>query len=392
VNDRILPAYRFAIVGAGLAGLSLARAFARFGVAGRVAIIDAKTRFADDRTWSFWDIDASADARLAAGSWQRWQLQDESGTYAQRSSSIPYIAIKSRTFYDSALADIQAANYDVFLGERITEIDEAPQGCMIRTRSRTIHAEFVFDARGLTASMVDAADVVQRFAGYRIVAAGDTFDASVATLMDVQADTDDGFHFFYVLPFGPGEALIENTYFARRPIGRARLENELDRYIARRFGVTQRTVVYRETGALPMSARLTLPPPTHRVLPIGLRGGCARPGTGYTFHRVQNQVERIARLFAHPDATLDGSDFSQRAPWCDAVLLAAARHTPDLLHGAFRQLFATIEGDALARFMMDRTGPIETFPVLLASAIGAGKRGWGRASALPHVRSRLAPR
>lgn len=359
---------------------------------GQVAIIDTKTGFSDDRTWSFWDVDGSSDAGLAAGSWLRWQLSDESGTYAQQSATIPYVSIKSRSFYDAALAEIRAARYDLFLGEPVSSIDEQMRHCTIHTRSRTIRADYVFDARGLTAAMLDGVDVIQRFAGYRIETERDAFDAGVATLMDVQSDTSDGFHFVYLLPFGAREALVENTYFARRPIGRARLELELDRYIARRFGAARPTIRYREAGALPMSSRLSLPRPTARVLPIGLRGGCARPGSGYTFHRVQSQAARIARAFAAPQASIEGVDFTARAPWYDAVLLAAARAVPDLLPHAFRRLFATTEGDMLARFMMDRAGPAQTFPLLLASALGAGQRFWKRAPALPPGRPRLAPR
>jgi lycopene beta-cyclase len=302
------------------------------------------------------------------------------------------VSIKSRCFYDAALAEIRAAGCDLFLGEPVTAIDERARNCTIRTRSRTLRADYVFDARGLTAAMLDGVDVVQRFAGYRIETERDTFDAGVATLMDVQTDTSDGFHFFYLLPFGAREALVENTYFARRPIGRTRLESELVRYIARRFGSARPAIRYREAGALPMSSRLSLPRPTARVVPIGLRGGCARPGSGYTFHRVQSQAASIARAFAAPRASIDGVDFGARAPWCDTVFLAAAHAVPDLLPQAFRHLFATVDGDMLARFMMDRAGPAETFPVLLASAIGAGRRLWARAPALPPWRPRLAPR
>jgi lycopene beta-cyclase len=370
VSARSNPAYRFAIVGAGLAGLSLARAFARANVPGRVAIVDAKPRFADDRTWSFWDVDGSTDEALGTSSWTRWQLVDPSGSYRQE-AAIPYVAIESGRFYDAALAEIEVARHDLFLAERVIGIDARAKSCLVHTSLRTIDAEYVFDARGLTAAMVDGAHVVQRFAGYRIETARDTFDDGVATLMDVQPDTDDGFHFFYLLPFSPREALVENTYFARRAIGRARLESELERYIARRFGAARPSITYREAGAIPMSGRLSLPSGTSRVIPIGLRGGCARPGSGYTFHRVQKQAARIASAFADSRTPGDDVDFTVRAPFCDELLLAAARFAPQLLPHAFRSLFATGDGDALARFMMDCAGPADMRTVLVASGIGA---------------------
>ena len=363
--------YRFAIVGAGLAGLSLARAFARRGVTDPIVIIDAKPAFVDDRTWSFWDVDGGDDARLASGTWNRWEFRDDSGSYAQQSVDMPYISIKSRDFYAAAQRLISDSGYDLLLDEAVNSIVESVGSCVISTRHHTIVADYVFDARGLSGEMVGKSDVVQRFVGRRVVVDYDTFDATTATLMDVQQDTDDGFHFFYVLPFGPREALIENTYFARRPLSRARLDYELDAYITRRIGAPAKPLEYREAGSIPMSSSLALPERTARIIPIGLRGGCARPGSGYTFHRVQAQTARIADAFVRTTNIQPTDMFASVAPACDAFLIEAARRAPKLLPRAFRRLFATIDGDRLAHFMMDRTGPLETLPVLVASVLGA---------------------
>jgi len=183
----VRSSYRFAIVGAGLAGLSLARAFARGGTSGPIAIVDAKRAFVDDRTWSFWDVDGCDDVRLASGAWHRWELVDDSGSYVQQSSRSPYVAIKSRDFYADALAAVGEAGYDVLLGEPVTAIVEARDSCTIALQTRSIVADYVFDARGLTAAMAGASAVRQCFVGQRIEVAGDAFDPATATLMDVNA-------------------------------------------------------------------------------------------------------------------------------------------------------------------------------------------------------------
>jgi len=121
-----------------------------------------------------------------------------------------------------------------------------------------------------------------------------------------------------------------------------------------------------------MSASLVLPQPTERVVPIGLRGGCARPGSGYTFHRVREQTARIAEAFGRGTGPLPRT-FVRATPACDAWLVAAARLAPALLPRAFRRLFASVDGERVARFMMDRAGRLESLPVLLASAIGAAE-------------------
>ena len=221
--------------------------------------------------------------------------------------------------------------------------------------------------------MVGASPVVQRFVGRRITTKCDVFEPGVATLMDVQDDTDDGFHFYYVLPFTAREALVENTYFARVSISAARLESELDAYVSRRYGRTLAGTDYREIGAIPMSSARMAQPRTRRVVPIGLRGGCARPGSGYTFHRVAMQTAALVAAFAPDDAPPTDSSYALAPPACDAWLIAAARYAPSLLPGAFAKLFATTDGDRVARFMMDRAGALESFPVLAASAFGAAQ-------------------
>lgn len=390
--------YRLAILGAGLAGLSLARAFARRGLRDDVVIVDAKPRFRDDRTWSFWDTDANPDVHLARARWNAWQLVDARGAYQQHSKSAPYVALRSADFYASARAEIEAAGFEIALGERVAKVSESSHGCVVETSRRELRADFVFDARGLTAEMVGASHVVQRFAGRRIVTRHDAFEPNVATLMDVQRDTSDGFHFYYILPFTAREALVENTYFARAPIAAARIDAELDAYVARRFGAEIGAATYREIGAIPMNAARTSVARTRRIVPIGLRGGCARPGSGYTFHRVAIQTAAIADAFASDDAEAVQKDFALTPPACDAWLIAAARHAPSLLPGAFARLFATTDGERVARFMMDRAGPLESFPVLAASALGAAQTLLprigpsvsvaGRSSALSPVRSR----
>lgn len=139
--------YRFAIVGAGLAGLSLARALVRRGVDGPIAILDAKPSIADDRMWSFWDVDGSGDARLASGTWQRWELRDRSGSYTQESAQFPYVSLRSSSFYASVLDELRSRNVDLLLGDAVTAVDESPDSCIVRTRGgRNFAAAYAFDA------------------------------------------------------------------------------------------------------------------------------------------------------------------------------------------------------------------------------------------------------
>lgn len=360
--------YRIVILGAGLSGLSLARALARREVSGPILIVDRKPAMADDRTWCYWETPGCDFSDLAIMRWDRWNYRDVSGVYEQRSERHRYTCIRGIDFYRRSLDDIRDAAIDVAFDEHVLNVREEARECAIVTRKRTLRAERVFDARGIAPGMHDRHAIVQRFAGYRVQTATPAFDPRSATLMDVQPDTEDGFHFFYVLPFGEREALIENTYFALRPIGAARLRRELDDY-ARRFERHAPVVAHVETGAIPMSAGRDLPQETRRYTPIGLRGGCARPGSGYTFHRVQEQVARIAESLARGERPV--RTFAAKAPVCDRIFLDILRRRPDLAPRIFRRLFASTNGGSLARFMMDAPSLLDSTLVVGASGAGA---------------------
>jgi lycopene beta-cyclase len=100
-------------------------------------------------------------------------------------------------------------------------------------------------------------------------------------LMDATVPQDDGYRFFYVLPFGPSRLLVEDTVFSRSPRldVHALTASVLD--YAKRFGEVER-VVRSEQGVLPMPWSSEMTAPERSPLVAGYQGGFFHPATGYS--------------------------------------------------------------------------------------------------------------
>ena len=70
-----MPEYDVAILGAGLAGLSLAVRLAEPRFSGlRILVADPRTAFGRDRTWSYWALRPHPFAEAVSASWDRWAV------------------------------------------------------------------------------------------------------------------------------------------------------------------------------------------------------------------------------------------------------------------------------------------------------------------------------
>ena len=131
-----------AILGAGLAGLSLAVALVRDGVREPIVLIDRRSQHGRDRTWCFWDVRPTPFSALASHRWDRWRVIGEDGTAAvHRSPAHPYLHLDSRALYAAALAELERApNVHLRLGERVLGIEPGEQLPVVRTERESFAA------------------------------------------------------------------------------------------------------------------------------------------------------------------------------------------------------------------------------------------------------------
>ncbi len=348
--------FRYVILGAGAAGLSLCHQLLKRGVGDPILILDRKTAFEDDRTWCFWDVQPAPFADIATRCWHRWDVFDAQGRRAaQASDGVGYACLRGGDFYAHVLSGIRrCANVTLKLGCPVRGCRPAADSVEVEADG-AYTADYVFDSRPVPPADGGAA-FTQRFFGQIVRTEQPRFDPARCTLMDFRAPQEHGLHFFYLLPFSPTEALVENTYIqdSRVPAAAAPAHRaEIAGYLAAHHRLTDFAVTREEAGAIPMTTR-AFPRRDGRVFLIGTAGGCTKPSSGYTFARIQEQCRQIAESAAA--GTLDG--FRERlAPvryrLFDTIFLQAMREQPLSFPGHFRRLFTQVPPATLTAFLSE---------------------------------------
>ncbi len=349
---------RIAILGGGLAGLSLAVALRDQGVRAHVRIFEPRQSYADDRTWCFWDVIDHPFRDCIAERWPAWRVETAQGAVETGSRCHPYCRLPSGAFYAAACERIDAArNIELRAGARVERVAPEAGALRIDTDDGTHRADLVFDARPPASDALDTSAhpfLWQDFLGWHVRAAHEAFDPAVVDLMDFRDTPETGvIRFHYVLPLDRREALVEATAFA--PVERGapdphepRLRAALDR----RLGAGRWEVRGAERGRIPMTTA-PMPPTGHpAIVPIGTRAGAPRPSSGYAFLPIQRHSQALASQVARgepPSAAVRGN----AVRWLDQIFLARLIAAPEQAPALFHALFAGVAADRLVRFLAE---------------------------------------
>ena len=295
------------IVGGGLGGLSLAVELAQPEYAHlRVLVLEKRTRYARDRTWSYWASGMHRYSALERRRWHAWRV-GFNGQHAQQNiapdSALAYCTLDADAFYAFAQSQIAASpNVRLQLGVSVIEILEEPVHTLRLENGSTLTSLWVMDGRPL--GLPKAEGLCQHFMGWEIETPIDCFDPNTVELMDFQPATS-GLHFLYVLPYGPRRALVESTWmspYAHRPDYGAELQN----YLQSRYGLALNKLsyqqVYQEQGCLDLQATPRTYPVTdgsYRRVSLGRSAGTLRSSTGFAFLETIADAQRVARCFAN---------------------------------------------------------------------------------------------
>ena len=358
------PHYDVAILGAGLAGLSLAVRLADPKFAGlRVLVADPRTSFGRDRTWSYWALRPHPFAAAVAASWDRWAVIGNGREVVCHAPGLRYETIHADALYRLALERLRAApNVDLRLGVGADAV-EGTDGVLVRLGPDEIGAALAFDTR--PTPELGRHGLTQMFLGQEIETERPVFDPLTATLMDFRCAQSGAAHFTYVLPTSPRHALVEDTWFA--PVGHRPPDHRraIRDHMAERHDVDRFEVLFEEQGALPMDP-VFRPRPGRRLLPLGSPSGANRPSTGYAFNAIQASCDAIAADLAagrHPAMPRPRPALTRMM---DSILLHLIEARPEQAPRVFAALFARCPPGALVRFLNDAAGAADFVAVAMA--------------------------
>ncbi|WP_040910765.1 lycopene cyclase family protein [Wenjunlia vitaminophila] len=396
-----VPEVDVAIVGAGAAGLSLARLLAdpvTGGWAGDrappVVVLlqtpEARLRPAD-RTWCWWEEPPGDLDGLTFASWPRVRVYDPGGG-AVESDIAPYRyhMIRSADYERAVGRCLDRGGVVRRVSATVTGIsdhrdDAAEVRCVLPGGARwQVRARWVFDSRPPSPLPAARTVLLQHFRGWFVRTREPRFDPDVVVLMDLRVPQPEcGLAFGYVVPFDRCAALVEYTGFSRAVLGVAAYETALRRYAGDVLGLGRYRVEAAEQGVIVMTDAVFPRRVGRRVFRIGAAGGATRPSTGYTFAATQRQVRAVAAAYAAGRTPVPPPAYSARARALDAVLLRAL--DTGRVEGAdfFARLFRRNRAGTLLRFLDGSTRWHQDARIGLTTPVGPMLR---TAVELPWVR------
>ncbi|UOR16611.1 lycopene beta-cyclase CrtY [Qipengyuania aquimaris] len=271
-----------AIVGGGLAGGLLAIALRRKASELSFGLFEAGESFGGNHRWSWFegDLDADGTALLEGFDKAQWPGGNEVRFPAHsRRLNSDYRSLDSRDF-DAGLRR-ELPQEAIRTGSRVMGIDEA--GITLENGER-IAAKVVIDCR-------EAGPSEHLTGGWQVFLGQHLRTSSPhgierPVIMDATVEQPGAYRFVYLLPLGPDEIFVEDTYYADSPALNAPLLRDRIAAYAREKG-WQAELVHEETGVLPVitggdfaAYRASLETPG--VALAGARGGFVHPLTSYT--------------------------------------------------------------------------------------------------------------
>lgn len=383
-----------AIVGAGAAGLSLARLLAESRWPGTALLLQTPATHLrpPDRTWCFWDRTPGELDAFTAASWSRVRVHGRSGKAVESDiAPLAYHMIRSADYEREVARRLAEDGRVRRVAATVTRVEDHADGASVHWtgaegNSEEVRARWVFDSRPRRTPPPGRTLLLQHFRGWFVRSAEPHFGPGAAVLMDLRTrQPRHGLSFGYVLPFTPRTALVEYTEFSPHVLGLQEYEAALRDYADHVLRLGPYQVESAEQGVIPMTDGRFRRRAGASVFRIGAAGGATRPSTGYTFAAAQRQVRAVAAALRAGRTPVPPPAHSRRARAMDAVMLRAL--DTGRVDGAdfFERLFTRNDTGALLRFLDGETTPYQDLAIGATTPMGPMLR---TVAELPFLRRR----
>jgi lycopene beta-cyclase len=342
-----------AILGAGLAGSSLAYLLYHRGYRGQVHLFDSRRRFDREQRWCSWGPVPEELSWTFGYSWDRWQVIWGHRRAVVRLPERPYREIYAPSFFERVLEELAgSSNVHLHLGSEVRSVECHNGRLAIELAVGSLGTDLAFDSRPAAVRETSSGSgprLRQSFVGRVVSTTGAAFDPATVTLMDFGEEED--ISFTYVLPFTSDRALVESTVFAPRPLPAASHRSRIGTYLRER-GISSYTVASEESGDLPLATNRFSDRLCDRHHVIGAAGGALRPSSGYGLVRIMRRSEEIAEALLR-GRPVPRSREPARRRLLDEVFLETVASSPDLARRSFVEMFSCLRPEVLVRFLSD---------------------------------------
>jgi len=398
-----LASYDYIIAGAGGAGLSLLHYLMQSSdlASKSILVIDKSFQKTNDRTWCFWNKDASAFEDLVKNRWDTISIHAQGFDKELPTAPFSYKMIQGIDFYNSVLSkaklksnihfqeatilnisvlDISSASLSGS-SEAITNTNNSNKSAKIEWEGGSAIGAFVFSSllpfqmnqlntaaaysnslQAGTSSNNKAPFLWQHFKGRVVQFDTPVFNKAIAKLMDFNVPQQGATAFMYQLPLNEREALVEYTIFSENVLGIAEYDKVLDSYLAKAFPGINYTITHDEIGAIPMT-QIELASTQAPIYTIGALGAAIKASTGYAFQFIQEQCKNIVDQL-DKGLPIQTKIHNTRHQFYDAVLLHVLFHHK--MEGAeiFKRIFAKNEAATVFKFLSNTSSFLEDINIM----------------------------
>ena len=317
--------FDYIIIGGGCAGLSLAY---QLEINDKLknktlAIIEPRTEYKRDKTWSFWKVVSHNFDDCVMKSWKNFTINIPKKTNHLECASYPYQSIDSGLFYEKINNRLKE-NKNISLFKDISEINSKNS--------------FIFN--GVPSIKKNHLNLWQHFCGVEIETQNNFFDDEIFNLMDFDCDQRESVHFFYTLPYSKTKALVETTWLSKMNDNSQKdYDNQIKDYVENHLNLKNYKITYKEEGAIPLFYPTY--EETKNKINIGTAGGMTRLSTGYTFLNIQEQSkyirENIENIFK-----LKKFEINKKYQFLDKIFLNVLKKHPKRMSDIFFNLLIII--------------------------------------------------
>lgn len=356
--------YQYIIIGAGCAGLQLAKALLQLSdtVVQSILLIEASETH-EEKSWCFWYEKNHPYRHLVKKEWDAVEFVSDNYATIQNISPKSYQFINSLDFYNDCINYFTTDDRVEILYTSVLAIEQLTQPAII-TNNGTFTCNTVFFTNPkLVYINYPKANIWQHFVGWMIETDGVTFDDTVATMMDFSIDNTTYISFVYVLPFSTTKALVECTIFSEFIQETSHYEHILSNYISEKFTKNYR-ITGKEFGKIPMQLPPTNDTLPNNIVPIGTAAGCIKASTGYSFVRAMLHTNEIITAITN-NQLAPKRQVKQRFTFYDALFLNIISSEPYKMKHIFYKLFKHNNLATVLLFLDEQTTLLQDVMIFL---------------------------
>ena len=339
--------FDYVIIGGGCAGLSLAYELEihRKLENKTLAIVEPRSEYKRDKTWSFWKVINHNYDDCVIKSWNNFSIKTSVSSKNIKCDNYPYQSIASQLFYKK-VNNLLKKNKNISFYKNIKDIN--------------IDNSFIFNS--VPSFKVDQNSLWQHFYGIEIETPNNFFDDNIINLMDFDCDQRNKVHFFYTLPFKKNKALIETTWLSKNNNSLLKdYDDQIKYYINNRLGLKNYKVTYSEEGSIPMFYPQNVR--EKNKMNIGTAGGMTRLSTGYTFLNIQEQCKYIRENIEN----IENSkifEIGKKYQFLDKIFLKVLETHPEKMPDIFFKMFSG-SSNTVINFLSNKSNIQEDLSIIL---------------------------